>query len=216
MDEYIEVNRKTYDAAAEEFLSKQPKRHESTLRLVNYFLDSLLEVAHLSPISILELGPGTGHASALLCDRGYEVTAIEFSEPMAKLTTKTAPNAVVINDEFLAHDFQDVMFDGIYAVAFIHLFPAEDALGVVQKIRALLKPGGIALISTTIHPESDEGYNTKLNFMSNRRRYRRQYTRENLEALLISAGMTIREFQVLQDPEESEKTWMNVIVQNNL
>ncbi len=110
-DDYILINRAAYDATAEEFQHKKVIRHDGTVHVVNDFLDVLRKVTGKNTSSILELGPGSGYASMLMAEQGHKVTAIEFSEPMARLARDTAKSANIVHAEFLAHDFGGQKFD---------------------------------------------------------------------------------------------------------
>jgi 2-polyprenyl-3-methyl-5-hydroxy-6-metoxy-1,4-benzoquinol methylase len=211
MDDYIEVNRAAYDSTAAEFQQKKTLRHAGTVQLVQRFLSSLGRQFSRSRYSILELGPGSGYASKLMSEQGHQVDAIEFSEPMAQLAQQTAPKATIITDEFLAHDFGPKKYDGILGVAFLHLFPEKDALLVARKIRELLAPGGITCIATTKHDATSEGYASKSNFQSQEKRFRRNYTRQNLEKLLAAAGFTLVSYAEVADDEVTGKVWMNLV-----
>lgn len=149
----------------------------------------------------------------VLCGRGHQVTGIEFSEQMAQIASRTAPNARIIVDEFLGHDFKGEMFDGVYASAFVHLFPLDDARKVVQKIHGLLYPQGVALVSTTRHEVESEGFMIKAGFVSEQKRFRRLYDKPGIEELLTSGGFTIRNYGEVKDPTEPGKLWMNLVIQ---
>jgi len=213
MKDYLSINQKAYDVTAEEFQSKIPIRQASTVKVVNIFSDFLNSHFQEQELEILELGPGSGFVAKLLSDKGYKVNAIEFSLAMAELAQVTAPKTTLIVDEFLRHDFKDKTFAGIFAVAFIHLFPREDAEKVAMKIYELLAPNGIALISTTRHAISSEGYDVKHNFKNQQLRFRKQYTQSEFKALLENAQLAPIKFLHNPDPEVPGKHWMGYIVE---
>jgi SAM-dependent methyltransferase len=213
MSNYIEINRCAYDATAEEFQHKKELRSAATLGLVNGFLDVIdQQIQAPAPYDILELGPGSGHASLLLSEKGHDVTAVEFSEPMAVLAQETAPRAKVINAEFMEHDFGNQTFDGILGIAFIHLFSAQDAQRVAQKVFRLLNPNGAVLLSTTKHDTVQEGFEVKTNFQSTEKRFRRRYTKHEMVQLIGRAGFELFEYTENEDAEVDDKLWMNFIV----
>jgi len=212
MDGYIAINKQAYDTTALEFQKKKALRDTSTHFLVDEFSRCFSE-SNATQTKILELGPGSGHAAHLLSKKGYQVSAIEFSEEMARLAAQTAPKARVIVGEFLEHDFRGETFDGIFAIAFIHLFSKEDTIRVLQKMRELLDPQGYAIVSTTEHESDDEGFFDKTNFTSTPRRFRRKYTQATFCSLLTEAGFVIRRFDTNDDPEVEGKRWMVAMVQ---
>jgi SAM-dependent methyltransferase len=204
--DYIEFNRLTYDDAATEFREKISIRAKATERLVGRFLRFATGGGR-----ILELGPGSGYALKLISELGYDATAIELSGPMAQIAQSTAPQAKVITGEFLSHDFGRQKFDGIYACAFVHLFSEDDVMTVLEKINNLLHSGGIALISTTKHEKSSEGYFEKVNFRNRAKRFRHRYTKDELKNRL-NETFDIIDYTEDVDSRETPRVWMNFIV----
>ena len=132
--DYIFINKSTYDVVAYESYGRQLQRSGSIRQLIARYICCLELGYGPGPYSLLELGPGAGVAILTLTQAGYEVTAIELSGQTALLAQQTAPRAKVITGEFLSFDFGKERFDGICAIAFIHLFPQVDAVRVLQKI----------------------------------------------------------------------------------
>jgi 2-polyprenyl-3-methyl-5-hydroxy-6-metoxy-1,4-benzoquinol methylase len=210
--DFADLNRRAYDDLAEEFRSKIAVRKKNSDHIVRNFLDALQGRFGNGPRTILEIGPGAGYLSQTLTSHGHTVTAIEFSEKMATVFREVAPKTPIIVDDFSAHDFGTKRFEGILAVAFIHLFPKEVASRVLEKVRQLLTPQGIVYIGTTIHEVSDEGVFPKRNFNGNVVRFRKRYTRDEFEQLLTDAGFEIIRRKDYHDQEEPGKVWMDYIV----
>ena len=210
MINYIELNRKVYDEAAREFLEKSFSRQKNSEKIA-YEIVQFLNVSASSG-KILDIGPGNGNDSRFFCERGYNVTAIEFSSAMATVAQMNAPKAHIIEDDFLQHDFWGETFDGILAIAFIHLFNEQDTLKVLQKIRTLLNPEGVAYISTTQHEFSSIGFDKKHNFKSSSLRLRRRFTLDELRSLLQKTEFVILKEGQDSDNEEKDKIWMHFIV----
>jgi ubiquinone/menaquinone biosynthesis C-methylase UbiE len=209
MQGYLAANQNAYDAIATEFQDKKSLRLDNAKRVTGDFSRALKKTAGSK---VLELGPGSGEVSRLLSEAGLKVTAIEFSPLMASLAAQTAPKAKLINAEFLSYDFGANHFDGIFGMAFIHLFPAEEAIKVMNKITDLVKPSGIVHLSTTKHQIGSEGFTTKDNFKNNVARYRVKYTPTNLKKLVTETGMKLIDYSEVFDAEAS-RTWMQVILQ---
>ncbi|MEX0749148.1 MAG: class I SAM-dependent methyltransferase [Candidatus Saccharimonadales bacterium] len=212
MKDYISINQAAYDATAPEFQAKKRLRSENTAALVRELSDYLDLEYPATDIRVLELGPGSGYAAKLLCDRGYQVTTIEFSEPMARLAQITAPAAELIVDEFMSHDFKGQKFNAIFAVAFIHLFTRDDAETIVRKMYQLLSSGGIALVSTTQHEVSCEGYAEKTNFHAKSVRFRRFYSQEDFIELLSVAPFQPLKLLQSTDTEVEGRQWMGYLL----
>ena len=102
--------------------------------------DDLAELASLGRGSrVLEIGPGTGKATAELVRRGYDVTGIELSAELAEVARRNVPDA-----EILVADFEDCEprradFDAICVFAAFHWIAPE--LRYAKPAR-LLRPGG--------------------------------------------------------------------------
>jgi len=150
--------------------------------------------------------------SILLCDKGYIVTCIEFSESMARIANETSPKMNLIIGDFLKHDFGNKKYSGILAVAFIHWFTENDCEFVLNKIYSLLNSDGYALISTTKHNISEEWLISKENFKNINLRFRKRFTKDELTTLLYKTGFSIIEYYENRDSENDNKVWMNFIL----
>lgn len=157
---------------------------------------------------LLEPGSADGYLTGLLAEKGYDVTAIEYTPQMCEATRRHAPTAKVLQAEFLEHQF-DATYDVILCSAFVHLFPPPYDRAVLLKVRALLADGGIAYLATTLHPEYSSGYEVK---GAAGARFRTRYTHDAVVDLIGSAGLEIRTQYVAQDRLETEKAWGNWLV----
>lgn len=98
----------------------------------------------------LEVGPGTGQATAPFVDLGCHVTAAELGESLANyLSEKYAdrPNLSVWQGDFLNFP-EDEQYDLLYSATAFHWIPREEGF---QKALKLLKPGA-ALALFWNHP----------------------------------------------------------------
>jgi SAM-dependent methyltransferase len=206
---YLTINKDAYDALAEEFRDKVEIRKENSERIFAEFEKYLAE--YRTGTKILELGPAAGYDTKLFSEHGYDVTALEISPKLARFCKITAPQARVIVGEFMEYEFNET-FDGILAIAFIHLFPKTDTHQVLEKMHSLLKLGGLAYISTTLHEHSTEGFISKKNFNHSVLRFRRQFTEQELVDELNQAGFTILGKETTHDKEEANKVWIDFIV----
>lgn len=213
MGDYLNVNREAYELTAQEFGEKTPLREKATRSALAPLLQMLGERS--LGCRILELGPGSGYAAKLLLDLGYRVTALDFSPKMAAVAKQTAPRLDIVVDEFLAHDFGAERFPAVVALAFVHLFTGEDSKRVIRKIHNLLEPAGLVCMSSTRLDVSGEGYDRKTNFRGAPQRYRKRYTREELESVLRDTGFTIRATQDSYDSEVPGKCWMEFLLEKS-
>jgi len=108
-------------------------------------LDDLVELAP-GP-RLLEIGPGTGKATAALVERGYEVTAVELGERLAAVARRRAPGARVVTADFETWE-PGLTFDAIVAFTAFHWIDPE--LRYAKSAR-LLRPGGALAVVETHH-----------------------------------------------------------------
>lgn len=99
---------------------------------------------------ILDAGCGCGHATVELARRGFYVTGLDIS---ASMIAQAARNAAQLGFSelcsFEVGDFERATarlgeFDGILALGFIEYF--DDAVKVLETFRAMLNPGGVAVV----------------------------------------------------------------------
>lgn len=118
--------------------------------------DDLAELAHLEPGSrVLEIGPGTGKATAELVRRGYAVTGIELSAELAEIARLNVPEARVEVGDFESWEPREAGFD---AVAVFNAFHWIDPEIRYAKPARLLRPGGVLGVVGAPHvmlPEDD-------------------------------------------------------------
>lgn len=162
---------------------------------------------------ILELGPGSGLALRILESEGINTKAIDFSGKIIEVARKTSPSTEFIEADFLEHEFSE-KFDGVFAKAFIHLFPREGALRVFEKVRGLLNSGGLFFLTTTVHKESKEGFLEKEDYEKKSLRFRKLWTEEELLEVLKAKG-----FRVVKKFYHGEvrpgKNWVILILERN-
>ncbi|TDW23758.1 class I SAM-dependent methyltransferase [Kribbella kalugense] len=97
---------------------------------------------------VLEIGPGTGQATAAMVARGWPVTAVELSGDLATVLQRKFPEIEVIVADFDTWDLPVGAFDlVISATAFHWLDPATR----VQRCVDVLRPGGALAVVSTHH-----------------------------------------------------------------
>ncbi len=214
-DDYLAHNRDAYNAYAKEYRTKMHSKAwtDGDIDLVDY-IQRYLPAKASDHLKILDLGPGNGNVLSLLKARGFDPSGIELSPEMAAIAQETVPEVPIIVDDFLGHDFGDQRFEGIFACAFVHLFPGNKALHVLQKIKSLLSADGVALIATTKHGRPEEGYIEKKRFNGNSLRYRRKFTEMELRSLIDKAGLQVLDYSELHEDVDSseDEVWMRLIV----
>ncbi len=108
--------------------------------------------AHLLPeMHILEIGCGTGSTALAHAPYVAQIDAIDLSDDMIRIAREKARDEGVTNVTFRQGDMADVTapaggYDAVLALSVLHLL--RDRTGAVEKIHALLKPGGMFVSST--------------------------------------------------------------------
>lgn len=112
----------------------------------NRFL--VAEIGPMKPARALDLGSGAGRNAVWLAERGWEVTAVDFSEVgMAGARHLASRRAVRIN--FVPADLRDYLppadaFD-LVLLLYVHL-PHDERRLVLRRATAALAPGGTLLV----------------------------------------------------------------------
>ena len=94
---------------------------------------------------ILDAGCGSGRDSRAFLDAGYVVEAFDGSTPLAELAGPLICQPVRVLD-FRDVDWQ-AEFDGVWACASLLHVPWAELPGVVGRLVAALKPGGVLYMS---------------------------------------------------------------------
>ncbi|MEU7532377.1 class I SAM-dependent methyltransferase [Saccharothrix sp. NPDC042600] len=120
---------------------------------------------HLTGPRVLEIGCGTGKATAPLARRGHSVVAVELSPAMAAVARRNLapfPAVEVVVAEFETWPLPAEPFDLVLAATAFHwLDPATRA----AKAAAALRPGGTLAIVSTHHVAGgswDEGFTAEI------------------------------------------------------
>jgi SAM-dependent methyltransferase len=117
--------------------------------------DDIAELASLGPGSrVLEIGPGTGKATAELTRRGWAVTGVELSPDLAEVARRNVPEATIEVANFEEWEPREAGFEAVTAFAAFHWIAPE--LRYAKPVR-LLRPGGALAVVHGHHVLPDEG-----------------------------------------------------------
>ena len=107
-----------------------------------HFLEVLQnQCDHYEKLNLLEIGAGPGKDSLFFQENGLEVICTDLSPEMVALCRSKGLNAHEM--DFLHLDFPNASFDAIYALNCLLHVPKQDMPTVLNRIRGLLKPGGL-------------------------------------------------------------------------
>src|SRR3989338_2572450 len=188
---YISFNERAYDFLARDYHQKlgDPEREKLMRTLTQPFIGYLMK--NFKHPRILELGCGSGLALKIFEEKEFETTAIDLSRKMIDVARQVARKKSFIKGDFLDLNIKSTSFDGVFAKSFIYLFPKEDALQVFRKIKDILAPNGVINISTTLHPKSREGYLMRSKSKIKIKRFKHEWTEEELKRSLEKAKLKI-------------------------
>ena len=135
-DRIIEELRQSYDRMAEQ----RDRRPISAWKIAEQqrFLSLLQEEGKRS---LLEIGAGTGVHSKFFQDSGLQVTSTDLSPRNVELCWRKGLTAHTM--DFLNLRFPNRSFDAVYALNCLIHVPQADLAWVLQRVRALLKVGGL-------------------------------------------------------------------------
>jgi 2-polyprenyl-3-methyl-5-hydroxy-6-metoxy-1,4-benzoquinol methylase len=111
----------------------------------NPFVELLKMVGHGK--RVLEVGPGSGHVTNQLMQRGCTVTCIEKDKAMAEMAKKFCAHMFVgdIESDAIEHEFSTAQFDVVtFGDVLEHL---RDPAEVLLKVKPLIAPAGYLVAS---------------------------------------------------------------------
>ena len=200
------LHTKLYDDLAEEYEKRVSNLLPITEEVMDYF-SSFISPGGL----ILDIGCGVGSALNILNKKGFKTTGLEISSKMIQFAKKRNPESNFIEGDFLKIKFYN-KFDAVLAFAFIHLFPKSEIPTVFAKIKSILKPNGIILLSSTESFESKEGIYIKKDFGKKYKRFRKFWTEQELRETFTEFGF--KELAFKKSTDNFGKVWMDFIVTN--
>jgi SAM-dependent methyltransferase len=131
--------RKTFGSVAEQYDRARPEYPQE-------IYDDLAELAALEPGSrVLEIGPGSGKATAELARRGYSVTGVELSPDLAEIAARNVPDAEIVVADFETWQPSEAGFDAVVAFTAFHWIAPE--LRYAKPARLLRAGGALAVVA---------------------------------------------------------------------
>ncbi len=150
---------------------------------------------------ILDAGCGSGRDSKCFLDAGFDVSSFDASPEMCRRASEYIGREVK-NMRFEEMTFADE-FDGIWASATLLHVPMDELPGIMQKMKAALRDGGVMYASFKY------GDGTK---MRGERTFS-DFNEKSVVPLFEDAGFTILDNEVGHDnrPGREDEMWVEVI-----
>jgi len=108
---------------------------------------------------VLEIGCGNGDVAILCAKKGADVLALDVSGNMIHNAKKLAEENQIENVRFIQENIMDFntdnKFDCVILCYFLNVLPDErSVIGLLEKIRPYLKPGGRIIIADELEPRN--------------------------------------------------------------
>jgi SAM-dependent methyltransferase len=110
-----------------------------------------------SPFTLLDFGCGPGRDLKALTERGHVAIGLEGAVHFAAMA-RAYSGCEVWQQDFLALDLPTRRFDGVFANASLFHVPSRALPGVLLRLHACLKPGGV-LFASNPRGNNEEGWN---------------------------------------------------------
>ena len=149
-------------------------------------------IKELPPSRALDIGAGAGGNTRVLEARGWEATALEYSEAGVELARSRGLD--VVQGDARAIPFSDDYFGLV--VAYDVLEHIEEDARVVAEIARVVRPGGRVLVAVPADPRLWSAHDDAVGHV-------RRYTREGLAGLFapdVFVINTVRSWNVLLRP----------------
>ena len=205
LDHLATFHAQTYDALATDYEARV-----EALRPVTTYALSMLTKELQPGDRILDVGCAVGYTLEILEEQGMRPEGIDISENMIERARLRNPGLDIRCEDFFEAKYDSQSYHAVLMYAFIHLFPKTVALVGLAKAAHILKPGGHAFLSTTLSNIPSEGFETKADYDSAPKRFRKRWTREEFEQAISETGFEVVRNEDLTD--EFGKVWMDYVV----
>jgi SAM-dependent methyltransferase len=115
---------------------------------------------------LLDLGCGLGMLSRHFNNKGFDVTAVDFSENALAVLKSHSPNVkTCVHDMTQVLPFEESLFDIVVANLSLHYFNEEDTHRAIFEVKRVLKPGGILIGAVVSTEEFEVAKKAGINFI---------------------------------------------------
>ncbi|HLD80632.1 MAG TPA: class I SAM-dependent methyltransferase [archaeon] len=119
-----------------------------------FIVENLHYLKEMNCKNVLDLGSGTGRDAIFLAKKGFTVTAVDFSEEGNKIARERiernncTQSVSLLSDDFTKMELGTESYDCVLANKSLYYFALDQFQGLVRKILAALRPGGIFVMRT--------------------------------------------------------------------
>lgn len=162
--DYKEETKKCYNNFSNSFIDK----FTGYAQKLNYLEEPMKRFLSLikSGGKILDLGCGTGNYSLIFQSKGYQVTAIDISEEMIRISKERGvKDARIMDFENLC--FEQQYFDGILAYACLMHVPKSKLDNIFEQIKKVLKNDGVVYVA--MKKGNGEGFRVQEKYLGAKR-----------------------------------------------
>lgn len=188
------LHAQTYNELAEEYELRVKSYLPTTKQALSPFVKSLSKND-----KVIDVGCGVGYTTAILFDAGLRPQGIDLSHNMVEYARSRNPSLQIICGDFMQIKYPSRSFDGVLLFSFLHLFPYQQAIDVLDKVGVILKKEGLLYLTTTKSMQSLEGFEAKRDYSEPLLRYRRHWTSAELEQVLTTRYEILNQ-QEISDP----------------
>lgn len=120
-----------------------------TMKYIHEYLNLIKKEHTDTPVSILDIGAGTGRYSVSLANEGYDVTAVELvKHNLGILKSKQSTVKAYQGNALKLKRFEDNSFDvSLLFGPMYHLFSEKDKLQALAEAKRVTKPGGLIFVA---------------------------------------------------------------------
>lgn len=177
-----------YDALANEYAKRVEQFRVKDLFFVGPMAAYLRAVFPNTVRRVIDVGCGAGLDCALLANEGVVTVGLDCSPNMINHACKISPSTEFLVGDFLTCDVAPESFHGVYAKAVLHLFGDENVNRFMDKCRNILVKDGLLYLSVTGGQDSELRMRPKEDYPDQPCRPKREWSRDQLLALLQSCG----------------------------
>ena len=131
-------------------------RIDAILPMSDIFFSTCLSFIPDGPVTLLELGSGTGYATSKILTTNPQavITCIDHSpEMIACANQKPELSIVQILEQDIRDPWPDRQYDVIITTLCLHHIPGYDRIVVLRRVHEALSPGGFFICGDIIRPE---------------------------------------------------------------